>query len=194
MNAIRKAAATVAVCVLALAANQAVAQPQNPNVKKMDIFATAKVGQWAELSGPYQKDNTILAVKVKFVNGTILEDDYEVSGKVLSVDAASQELKIVRQWSIKCQKDAEFKDKNGVAITLASIKPGMVVEAEGTFKKAEGFIAKEIEEDEVKEVEEADEISVFGKIEKVDASAKTIQVSGITFAITEQTKGKVVMK
>lgn len=193
MNVMRKAAA-VAVCALTLAANQAGAQPQNPNAKKMDIFAAAKVGQWAELSGPYQKDNTILAVKVKFVNGAILEDDYEVSGKVLSVDAAAQELKLVRQWSIKCQKDAEFKDKNGVAITFANIKPGMAVEAEGTYKKAEGFLAKEIEEDEVKEAEEADEISVFGKIEKVDASAKTIQVLGITFVVTEQTKGKTVMK
>lgn len=181
--------------VFALAATTALAQaPAAKSKQQVDIFATAKPGQWAELNGPYQKDNTILATKIKFVSGNILEDDCEVSGKILSLDPESNQLKLVRQWPVKVSKDAEFKDKNGVAITLANLKPGMVVEAEGSYSKENGFVAKEIEEDEVKEIEEADEVSVFGKIEKVDAAGKTIQVMGITFVVNEKTKSKASIK
>ncbi len=181
--------------VFALAATTAFAQAQTAKSKQqVDIFATAKPGQWAELKGPYQKDNTILASKIKFVSGNILEDDCEVSGKILSLDPQSNELKLVRQWAVKMSKDAEFKDKNGVAITLANLKPGMVVEAEGNYSKEGGFVAKEIEEDEVTEIEEAEEVSVFGKIEKVDAAGKTIQVMGITFVVNEKTKSKAAIK
>ncbi len=196
MQALKKAATLLAVCGLAVTA--AYAQPKPSSSAKVrqqvDIFATAKPGQWAEIKGPYQKDNTILATKVKFVSGNILEDDCEVSGKILSLDPRTNEIKLVRQWAVKCSKDAEFKDKNGVAATFAALKPGMVVEAEGSYSKEGGFIAKEVEEDEIKEEEEADEVSVFGKIEKVDASGKTIQIMGLTFVINEQTKSKAAIK
>ncbi len=198
MRSLRSVPAVFAACALALATVESYAQ-QNPGAvaktrQQVDVFATAKPGQWAEFNGPYQKDNTILAMKVKFVSGTILEDDWEVSGKILSVDPQAQTLKLVRQWPIKCQKGAEFKDKNGIAVSFANLKVGMTVEAEGTYQKEGGFLAKEIEEDEVKEEEEADEISVFGKIEKVDAANKTIQALGITFVITDQTKSKAAIK
>ena len=192
MKALKKVAVLGSIC--ALAATTAFAQPQAKSKQQVDIFATAKPGQWAEVKGPYQKDNTILASKIKFVSGTILEDDCEVSGKILSLDPQSNELKLVRQWPVKVAKDAEFKDKNGVATTLANLKPGMVVEAEGSYSKEGGFVAKEIEEDEIKEEEEADEVSVFGKIEKVDASGKTIQIMGITFVVNDQTKSKAAIK
>lgn len=193
MKTLKKVAVLGSIC--ALAATTAFAQPQAAKSKQqVNIFATAKPGQWAEVKGPYQKDNTILASKIKFVSGTILEDDCEVSGKILSLDPQSNELKLVRQWPVKVAKDAEFKDKNGVATTLANLKTGMVVEAEGSYSKEGGFVAKEIEEDEIKEEEEADEVSVFGKIEKVDAAGKTIQIMGITFVVNDQTKSKASIK
>ncbi len=184
--------------VCALVATTIYAQPKSSSPTKtrqqVDIFATAKPGQWADIKGPYQKDNTILAVKVKFVNGTIAEGDCEVSGKIIALDPQKNEIKIARQAPLKCQKTTEFKDKTGVAITFADLKVGMMVEAEGSYQKDGGFLVAEVEEDIIKEEEEADYISVFGKIEKADAAAKTIQIMGITFVISEQTKSKLSVK
>jgi len=162
--------------------------------QQVDIFATAKVGQWAEIKGAPQKDNTFLATKVKFLTGDLLDDEWEVSGKILAIDLQRKEIRVVRHWPIRCQKETEFENKDGNPITMESLQVGMTIEAEGTFLKDGTFLAKEIEEDEVKEPEEADHVSLLGKIEKVDATARTIQVMGTTFLVSDQTKSKSAIK
>lgn len=198
MLTLKKVSAGFGLCVLLLTTASVSAQQQTGATAKgrqqVDIFATAKPGQWADIKGPYQKDNSIMATKIKFVSGAISEGDCEISGKIISLDPEKREIKIARQLPIKCAADAEFKDKNGVAIAFTSLKVGMMVEAEGTYQKEGVFLAAEIEEDEIKEEEEADYLTVFGKIEKADASAKTIQIMGMTFVVTEQTKSKASIK
>jgi len=198
MQTLGRVSLRLAVCAFMLAAIPSYAQ-QNPAQaakarQQVDIFATAKPGQWADIKGPYQKDNTIMAAKIKFVSGNISEGDCEISGKILAIDQEKREIRIARQVAIKCQKETEFKDKNGVAISFADLKVGMVVEAEGSYQKDGGFLAAEIEEDEIKEEEEADYLSVFGKIEKADAAAKTVQIMGITFVVNDKTKSKAAIK
>jgi hypothetical protein len=198
MRSLRNAAAVFAVCALALPSAQSNAQ-QNPAAtakahQRVDIFAKAKPGQWVSIKGPYQKDNTILASTVKFVSGDIAEDDWEVAGKILSLDPQARTLKLVRQWPVKFQADAEFKDINGRIMAFTNLKVGTMVEIEGVYQKEAGFLGKELEEDEVKKEEEADYVSVFGKIEKADAAARTIQALGITFVINDQTKSKAAIK
>ncbi len=162
--------------------------------QQVDIFATAKVGQWAEIKGAPQKDNSFIATKIKFLTGDLLDDEWEVAGKILSIDVLRKEIRVVRHWPIRCQKETEFENKDGNPITMESLQVGMTIESEGTFLKDGTFLAKEVEEDELKEPEEADHVTLLGKIEKVDASARTIQIMGTTFLVTDQTKSKSAIK
>ncbi|MDZ7266774.1 MAG: DUF5666 domain-containing protein [candidate division KSB1 bacterium] len=173
---------------------QGTASAPNKARQQVDIFATAKMGQWIEIKGAPQKDNIFVATKVKFLTGDLLDDEWEVSGKILSIDAAKREIRLVRHWPIRCEKETEFEDGNGNPISFEKLYVGMLVEAEGTFLKDGTFLAKEIEEEELKEPEEANHISLLGKVEKVNPDSKAIQVMGTTFLINDQTKSKSAIK
>ncbi|NUO83452.1 hypothetical protein HUU05_25545, partial [candidate division KSB1 bacterium] len=70
MQTLGRVSLRLAVCAFMLAAIPSYAQ-QNPAQaakarQQVDIFATAKVGQWAEIKGAPQKDNSFIATKIKF--------------------------------------------------------------------------------------------------------------------------------
>jgi hypothetical protein len=98
---------------------------------------------------------------------------------------------------IKLQKDAEFQNDAGTFKSFAGLKVGMLVELEGTYLKDGTFLAKEVEDESAKLAGKPglkDEIQATGKVEKVNAAKRTVTLMGITFQLTDKTKGKSAIK
>jgi hypothetical protein len=191
MKTILKTCAALAVCAVLLSAANSYAQlTSGPGRQQIDIFATAKPGQWAQFKGEPQKDLTFTATKVKFLTGDLLDNEWEVDGKILAINKQRQEIRVVHRWPIKYHIDTEFEDRAGNAMTIEKLEVGKAIEVEGTFLKDGTFLANQIKEDESKEPEEANRITILGKIEKVNPTTKSIQIMGVTFYITDLTKSK----
>src|SRR6266516_4226832 len=62
--------------VILLVAAQSLAAPSTP----AGLFHLVKVGQWVELEGMPQKDQTVLCSEVKILTGDFLEDDWNATG------------------------------------------------------------------------------------------------------------------
>lgn len=189
MKTMLKAHAALVVCAALLSAANSYAQ-STPARQKVDIFATAKPGLWAQLKGEPQRDLSFVATKVKFLTGDLMDDKWEVNGKILAIDKQKQEIRVMRQWPIKCQTDTEFKDKLGNVMTINTLEVGKAIEVEGTFLKDGTFLADEIKEDELKGTDDSNRVTVVGRIEKVDPADKSIQIMGVKFFITDLTKSK----
>jgi hypothetical protein len=161
-----------------------------------EILAALKPGQWVQLEGIVRKDFSVVCMEVQILTGDFLDDDWALSGIIRKIDQQKQEMQILL-LPIKCQKDAEFQSDAGTFKSFADLKVGMLVELEGTYLKDGTFLAKEIENESAKLTKEPglkDEIQGIGKVEKVDVAKRTIRLMGITFQLTDKTKGKSALK
>jgi hypothetical protein len=161
-----------------------------------DIFAALKPGQWVELEGTVRPNLSVLCTEIKLLTGDLLDDDWEITAAVRKVDKEKQELGILR-LPIKIQLETEFDDEAGKVKSLTDVKAGMLVQVEGTYLKDGTFLAKEIESESVKLAEEPhlkDEIEAVGRVENIDPTNRTITLMGITFQLSERTKGKSAIK
>jgi hypothetical protein len=161
-----------------------------------DILATLKPGQWAELEGTVQPDFSVLCTKVKLLTGDLLDDDWEIDGVIRKVDKGKQEVEILR-LPIKVQPETEFEDDAGKLKSFADVKVNMFIQAEGTYLKDGTFLAKQIENKAAKLAEKPqlkNEIKTTGKVEKIDAAKRTISLMGMTFRLTDHTKGTSAIK
>ena len=195
MKTTLKACAALTVCAALFSAASSDAQVQTapkpkPVRQEVDIFANAKPGQWVQLKGRPQPDQTYTATKVKFLSGDMLEDKWEVKGKILTIDKQKQEMQVVRQWPVKCQAKTDFEDIYGNVMTINKLAVGKPIEVEGTFLADGTFLAKEIKEDEGETGKDADDITLVGRIDKVNPTTKTIEMMGVTFRVTDKTKSK----
>lgn len=191
MKTILKAYTAFAVCAVVLSAANSYAQAsREPAKKKVDVFATARAGQWVKLKGELQRDLTFVATKMKFLPGDLLDEEWEVSGKVLAIDKPKNEISVVRQWPIKCQADTEFEDLYDNTMTINKLAAGKAIKVKGTYLKDGTFLASKVKEDRIKASEGPNRVTFVGKIEKVDPAGKSIQLMGITFYVSDMTKGK----
>ena len=161
-------------------------------MSKKEILEALKPGLWVEMEGIGQRDLTVLCSKVKFLTGDFLDDDWEVAGVVGLVILGNEEMRILT-LPVKAHKDTEYASKEGTFKSFTDLKKGMLVEVEGTYLKDGKLLAKEIEDETAKMLLEPDlsnEISVKGRVEDVNAMKSTVKVMGITFKLTDLTKGK----
>jgi hypothetical protein len=177
------------------------AQSRKPFMRTDEILATIKPGQWAKLEGVVQKDFTALCKQVEILTGDFLDDEWEITAVVQQIDKEKKEFTLLR-LPVKLHKDAEFEmagksDGKREFKSFDDLQVGMLVELEGTYLKDGTFLAKEIDDETSKverEPELKGEVELMGRVDKVDVKQQTITVMGITFMLTEKTKGKSVIK
>jgi hypothetical protein len=162
-----------------------------------DILMTLKPGQWVELEGTVRPDLSLICTEIKLLTGDLLDDDWQISGIIRKIDKEKQEIEIVR-LPIKVQPQTEFDDEDdGLFASFADIKTNMLIQVEGTYLKDGTFLANEIENDSAKlreKPERKDRIEARGRVETIDPTSRTITLMGMSFQLTERTKGKSAIK
>jgi len=161
-----------------------------------EILAMAKVNQWIKIEGIIQKDGSVLCHEVEFLTGDFLDDDWEFTGIVQKVNLKEKVFFVVRR-PVKPGKEVEYDSKKSKFDSFDDVRPGMLVDLEGTYLKDGTFLAKEIENESEKliiEPELKDEVQMVGRIGSVDPKKQQISVMGVPFQLTERTKGKSVIK
>jgi len=187
MNARILLIATGLLLVLPLSAARA--QVKTP-ITVVDLFDSAKPGQWVRLEGMPQEDQSIQCSKAKVLTGAIQEDDWALKGQVRSVDAASRRLRIGR-YAVRLQDTAKFKSPTNTLRSLSDVKLGMYVKVEGTFDEDGGFLARKLNDesaDVAKKPGNERKISIQGKVDHVDANRKAIVLMGTTFVVSDNTQ------
>lgn len=167
--------------------------PQNA-----DIFTAIKPGSWVKINGVPQKDGRILAEKVDLLTGDLQDDDWEVSGRITRIDPAKKTIE-VGGIVIRTSDETSYESGDATAKTVptfASLRPGMLIEAEGTLLKDGTFLADEIQDEtgNPKKAQKAHLLSVVGKVHRLDAESQTIEVLGVRFVVGGQTKFKTKVK
>lgn len=182
--------ASVFMCV-SIAASQTQKRPSSGG-----IMNTLKVGQWLKIQGLPQADQSVAVGKIKLVTGDFKDTDWQVFGPARALDKQKKEFMIL-SLRIKAAEEAEYStDAMDVEVkSFADLKPGMLLEAEGTYLKDGTFLATDIKDQTAStDAEDADEVEFFGKIEKIDTLKRTLTILGVTFHITDATKLKSALK
>jgi hypothetical protein len=185
----------IVAALLCVIASSAAAQTK----KKMtpaEVMAALKPGQWVKMEGVVQKDFSVMCIDIKTLTGDLLEDDWEITAEIRKVDRDKQEFALLLV-PIKIQPDTEFEDETGKLKSFADLKPGMLVEADGTFLKDGTFLPKEIENLSTELAGEPglqNEVEIVGKVDKVNVDKRTVTVMGVTFHIIAETELKSALK
>jgi hypothetical protein len=163
-----------------------------------DILAALKPGQWAQLEGTIRPDRSIQCMEVKLLTGERLDNDWSITGITGKVNREKQEVEIFR-LPIKVQPETVFKEKIGTFKSFADVKPKIMVKAEGTYLQDGTFLARQLKnvppEPAKKPDEEPDKvIEAVGKVEKIDPTTRRVTLMGMTFQLTEKTKGESVVR
>jgi hypothetical protein len=154
-----------------------------------DIFARARTASWVELEGVLLSDSSVQAVEIKFLTGDFMDDDWELKAPAGSSSPAEGEFRVL-MMPVRVTEKTDFE--KGIK-SIEDIKPGMLLELEGTYLRDGIFLAKEIEnitERLPAKPQSETKIEAIGKIASVDESKQIITVMGISFHITERTEGK----
>jgi len=137
-----------------------------------------------------KKEFTVMRIPIK------LNKDAELkSGN--KVEKAEKAERHKAETQAKSERAKRADRSKARVIDLEDLKVGMLLEIEGTYLKDGSFLALQMDDESTKleaEPELKDEVEMVGKVEKVDPVQRTITMMGITFRLTERTKGKSVIK
>ncbi len=184
-----KPVATLAGLFFLLVGNNGSAQTKTA----AELFAALKPGQWVKIEGAAQKDFTVIAKEVKLLTGDFQDDDFEIEAPVRAiVDKSKRQFQLLT-IPITMEADAKYESDDGTFTSFEQLQPGMFVEIEGAYLKDGSFLADEVQPETV-DAEDAGNVVLVGKAEKVDAAKRTITMMGVTFQIGEKTKVKSVIK
>lgn len=171
---------------------------KKPKMTPAEIMAALKPGQWVQMEGIVQRDFTVLTKDIKSLTGDFLETDWSITAPVRDVDPAKKEFKVLL-LPIKTQQDTEYENKinaNAFA-SFNDLKAGMLVEADGSYLKDGTFLTHEIEDVSAELAAEPgleNQVEAIGKVQKLDASKRTVTVMGITFHVVGETELKSAVK
>jgi len=160
------------------------------------LLSTVKVGRWVQLEGTLQRDQTVLCSEVKILTGDLLNDDWSIRGPLRAVDSKSHRLTIER-FAVSLADDVEYDDPTGAMKKFADLKPGMILEVEGTYLKDKSFFAKQIEDKSARAKTKPallNKIQIVAKAERVDTDRRAITAMGTTFVLNDRTQIKSVIK
>lgn len=183
----------IAVFALCLLGDTPLHAQRNKKWTPAEIFANVKVGQWIEIEGAVQPDQSVTAVEIEFRTGDLMDDDWQLQAKVKSVAPEKSEFQVF-SVPVRATKDTEFDDDLG---GVNDLKPEMSVKLEGTYLNEGIFLAKEVDIRTRKrraEPRTVEKVEVVGKVAQIDEAKQVITVMGIRFHINEQTEGKSLIK
>ncbi len=177
--------------------NNVDAQGKRPKMRTAEILAILKVGQWAKLEGVVQKNFSVICKQVEILTGDFTDDDWQMTAPVRKINKDEKQFTLLR-LPITTQEDTEFQENDdGTFGSFADLKEGLLVEVEGSYLKDGTFLALEVEDESLKLEKAPDligEVELTGKVEHIESGKQTITVMGITFQLTQKTKGKSVIK
>jgi uncharacterized protein DUF5666 len=162
----------------------------------VSTLASLRAGQWIELEGTAQGASPLLCTEVKQLAGDFLDDDCAITGVITSVDAKKREFAI-RGCRIRASDRTIYGNDEGAFRGFSDLRPGMLVDVEGTFVQGLTLLAAEID-DESSEMARnprlKDQVDLVGKLEQVDVRKGVVTVMGIKFQITDKTKLRSVLR
>jgi len=160
------------------------------NGRISDRLASLRPGHWIQVEGILQPDGSVLCSKVDLLTGDFLDDDWSLRGTVQLLDSARREFTI-GGCRVHLTENTRFEHVGRNRDGLSRLRPGMLVEVEGTYVRSRQLLAREID-DETDEIAGRSRvrnlITVDGKIEKVDPRRRVIETMGLTFRIMEKTR------
>ena len=162
-----------------------------------ELMAALKVGQWVKIEGPAANATVVQCSQAKMLTGDFLDGDWQISSAVRRVDPAKGTFTV---YNLPCKlaENCAFKSKKNPGFkSLAQVKTGMYVNVEGTFLRDGTLLAQKVG-DKADELEDKPEhsglVRLRGRIDKLNPTAKTVTVMGITFAINSRTQAKSVIR
>lgn len=173
---------------ICFAQSQAGAQQMTP----AEILAAIKPGKWVKLQGVIQRDFSILCLKVKILTGDFLDDDWSITGVVHNIDRATHGFRMLN-IPVKTDNNTQYETKVGTFKSFADMKPGLMLEVDGTYLKSDTLLTVEIEDVSSELLTEPtleNEIEVRGKVDRVDIPNRTVTLMGIKFHIVAKTRLK----
>jgi len=168
----------------------ALAKNTRPN-RAYDVFPTLRTGQWIRVVGVVMKDRSVRCTELKVLAGDFLDDDWGLTGQIEAVDVPGGRL-MIAHIPVLIGENAVLESTYGHYESLAEIKPGMIVEVDGTYMKDGTFLAHDLddESDEFELPPGERRLRIVGKVEQMDPSRRRIQVMGTVFFLTDGTQVK----
>jgi len=162
-----------------------------------EVISTLKAGQWIQLEGTPQKDGLVSCTEVKLLTGDFLDDDWHLRGIVQSIDRKTQEFTVFKVPA-RLKDQVEYDDSGASKFNdFSDLRIGMLVKLEGTYMKDGSFLCKEIDDETQKVLKRPGldkKIQMVARIERVNATKRSITAMGTTFLVSEDTKLKSVIK
>jgi Cu/Ag efflux protein CusF len=138
-------------------------------------LADIKVGDRVEAEGTKVDDHTLLAKHIQVEDEN--ESEAEIHGAVKSVGTSSLVVTTATGDVTVNVDSSTVIRKQGVVITLADIKVGDEVEAEGTLADAQTLNATKIQVENPNEIENDDEAEIKGTVKSVGTSSLVVTTS-----------------
>jgi hypothetical protein len=162
-----------------------------------ELLGALKVGQWVKIQGPAGKAPVVQCSQAKMLTGDFLDSDWQITGDVSRVDAAKGTFSV---FTVPCRlaDGCSFKSKNNPGFKgLAQVKPGMFLNVEGTYLRDGTLLAQKVA-DKADELEDKPDhkgqVRLRGRIDKVNPTAQSATVMGITFQVNSHTQAKSVIR
>jgi len=153
-------------------------------------LATLKPGHWIQIDGTVRGGEPALCTEVRVLTGDFLDDDWALKGTVQTVDAGKRELAIggVR---VQVTENTSFDSPTRTFKGFPDLRPGMLLEVEGTYLRNGTFLAAEVDDESDENARKPwsrDRVVIVGKVEQVDSRKRLVSAMGFVFQVTEKTR------
>jgi hypothetical protein len=166
---------------------QSPARPARPSIEEW--LPSLQTGLWIKIEGEWA-DGVLRADEVKVVHGEL--DQAEVSSLVVAFDSVTARIRTQLGVEIAVSKRTQFEKEARRGWSAVTV--GALVEAEGPIQRDGTLLADELE---IKAPRSSPrpagayvEQELTGRIDAVDAAARTLTVFGVTVRCDAQTRNK----
>jgi len=144
-------------------------------------FNNLKVGQRVKVKGKPAEGSGFAALEVSIKAG---DDECTLEGKIQSLDPEKNSLRLLNR-DFMVNGGVEIRNVQRQPITLQNLKAGDIVKLKGPYSESKGFAPVKVKLQEPKgfNIEE-----LQGKIDKIDADGKTLDVIGFTVVVNDKTE------
>lgn len=155
-----------------------------------DKLASLKVGQWVQVDGTVRGDSAALCHELRILTGDFLDDDWALKGYVQATDIAKKEFAIggIR---VQVTEDTGYDSPARNFKGFSDLRPGLLLELEGTYLKNRKFLAMEVD-DESDEIAHTpwsrNQVMIVGRVEHLDPRKRLVTAMGFAFEVTDRTR------
>jgi len=157
--------------------------------KRVDqLLNKLKPGEWVGVEGIAQKNFSIIVSEIKMVYGEVEEDDWEISGKISSINPKDKTFYLLNV-KVVLDENMEYDDDFDLIKSFKDLTPGLFVEIEGAYLPNGTFHATEIGQVNEK-ARKLNRLDWTGKVDEVIPGSRTITMLGHTLILTDETQVK----